>query len=158
MPPYLSGFVCIFHHSAPGLSPKHTIYVLSIYTWIVSCGKDEYKQKEPGIAPISKNRKWCRRCALLWILLMAKIHGYHFDRRNDLRKCAIRSIKKKMFVANNLKNAQLGRIAYNTKKAENTNKGITFFWVNNIASFWASTLLRIVSIPFPMAPVWPEGF
>ena len=63
-----------------------------------------------------------------------------------------------MFVANNLKNAQLGRIAYNTKNAENTNKGMTFFWVNNIASFWASKLLRIVSIPFPMAPVWPEGF
>ena len=32
-----------------------------------------------------------------------------------------------MFVANNLKNAQLGRIAYNTKNAENTNKGMTFF-------------------------------
>ena len=38
------------------LSPKHIIYALSIYIWIVSCGKGENKQKEVGIGPFKKSQ------------------------------------------------------------------------------------------------------
>ena len=51
VPPYLSGFVWAFHPATPGLSPKHTIYTLSIYIWLVHCEKDEIKQEEAGIGP-----------------------------------------------------------------------------------------------------------
>ena len=58
VPPQLSGFVCAFHHAAPGSTPKHSIYAFIIYSenlyYICPCvvKKDENKPKRGRVWPI----------------------------------------------------------------------------------------------------------
>ena len=54
VPPLLSGIVCAFHPAARVRDPSTPSMLLSIYICIVSCGKDENKQKEVGIGPFFK--------------------------------------------------------------------------------------------------------
>ena len=54
VPPWLSGFVCAFHHAALGSTPKHSIYAFIIYSEICPCvvKKNENKPKRGRVWPI----------------------------------------------------------------------------------------------------------
>ena len=58
MPPQLSGFVCAFQPTTPGLSPKHTSYAfiqshIRIVLYLsLHCDKNKNKQKEARLGPL----------------------------------------------------------------------------------------------------------
>ena len=83
--------VCTFHLTAPGSSPKHTIY--AIFCWIESWRQDENKQKEAGIGSFLSISK-----PILSIPLLLPLERQNLQKGNSETIFLVSLLRRKKFI------------------------------------------------------------